>query len=153
MHFRSSHSEVFCWEGVLKIYSKFIGEHPCRSAISIKLLWNFTEIAFRHRCSPVNLLHIFRTPLNGCFWHLLNQFLPEHFEHFRYWSLENYIVITQLLLGKKPQFHLISWYGNFAERHSFRIISDDSPETIRKLCLSAKFPHQEIRWDYGIFRR
>ena len=27
-----------------------------------------------------------------------------------------------------------------------------SPETIRKLCLSAKFPHQEIRWNYGIFR-
>ena len=25
-------------------------------------------------------------------------------------------------------------------------------ETMRKLCLSAKFPHQEIRWNYGIFR-
>ena len=23
---------------------------------------NFVEIAFRHECSPVNLLHIFRTP-------------------------------------------------------------------------------------------
>ena len=27
-----------------------------------------------------------------------------------------------------------------------------SPETMRKLCLSTKFPHQEIRWNYGIFR-
>ena len=31
-------------------------EHPCRSTISIKLL------ALRHGCSPVNLLHIFKTP-------------------------------------------------------------------------------------------
>ena len=34
---RSSPLEVFLGKGVLKIYSKFIGEHPCRSAISIKL--------------------------------------------------------------------------------------------------------------------
>ena len=27
------------------------------------------------------------------------------------------------------------------------------PETMRKLCPSTKFPHQEIRWNYGIFRR
>ena len=50
------------WKSVLKICSKFTGEHPCRSAISIKLLCNFIEIALRHGCSPVNLLHIFRTP-------------------------------------------------------------------------------------------
>ena len=36
--FRSSPSEVFLGKGVLKICSKFTGEHPCRSAISIKLL-------------------------------------------------------------------------------------------------------------------
>ena len=33
---RSSPSKVFLREGVLKICSKFTGEHPCRSAISIK---------------------------------------------------------------------------------------------------------------------
>ena len=28
-----------------------------------------------------------------------------------------------------------------------------SPETMRKLCLSTKFPHQEIRWNYyGVLR-
>ena len=59
---RSSHPEVFLGKGVLKICSKFTGEHPCRSAISIKLLCNFIEITFRHGCSPVNLQHIFRTP-------------------------------------------------------------------------------------------
>ena len=51
---RSSHSGVFLGKGVLKICSKFI------------------EIALRHGCSRVNLLHIFRTPflktpLGGCY--------------------------------------------------------------------------------------
>ena len=40
---RSSHLEVFVGKGVLKICSKFTGEHPCRSAISIKLLYLPTE--------------------------------------------------------------------------------------------------------------
>ena len=61
-HPGSSHPEVFLGKGVLKIYSKFTGEHPCRSVISKKLLCNFTKITLRHGCSPVNLLHIFRTP-------------------------------------------------------------------------------------------
>ena len=58
---------------VRKICGKFTGEHPCRSVISIKLLCKFIEIALRHGCSPVNLLHIFRapllkkTPLDDCF--------------------------------------------------------------------------------------
>ena len=34
----SSHPEVSLPKGVLKIYSKFTGEHQCRSVISIKLL-------------------------------------------------------------------------------------------------------------------
>ena len=38
--------------------SKVTGEHPGRSAISIKLLWNFIEIILRHECSPANLLHV-----------------------------------------------------------------------------------------------
>ena len=59
-YYRSSRSEVFCWKDVLKICSKLTEEHPCRSAISIKLLSNFIEIALRHGCSPVNLLHIFQ---------------------------------------------------------------------------------------------
>ena len=71
--FRSSHSEVFCLKVVLKICNKFTGEHPCRSAILIKLQSNFIEIALRYGCSPVNLLHIFRTPFpkNTSEWLLL----------------------------------------------------------------------------------
>ena len=30
------------------------------------------------------------------------------------------------------------------KRHSFRIVSGESPETMRKLCHSTKFPHQQI---------
>ena len=58
---RSGHSKVFLGKGVLKICSKFRGEHPYWSGISIKLkhlYWNHT-LAW---CSPVELLHIFRTP-------------------------------------------------------------------------------------------
>ena len=37
-YYRSSHPKVFLGKDVLKIYSKFTGEHPCRSVISINLL-------------------------------------------------------------------------------------------------------------------
>ena len=56
-------SRVFFRKSALKICSKFTGEHPCRSVISIQLLCNFFEITLRDGCSPANLLHIFRTPL------------------------------------------------------------------------------------------
>ena len=69
---RSSHPEVFLGKGVLKICSKFTGEYPCRSVISI----NFATllITLQHGCSPVNFLHIFRTPFlkNTSGWLLLN---------------------------------------------------------------------------------
>ena len=60
---RSSHPEVFLVKGVAKIFSKFTGKHSCRSVISIKLQGNFIEMTLRQGCSPINLLHIFRTPL------------------------------------------------------------------------------------------
>ena len=60
--FRSSSSQVLLGKGVLKICSKFTGEHRCRSEISIKLQSNFIEIELWHGCFPVNLLHFFRTP-------------------------------------------------------------------------------------------
>ena len=61
-HCRNSRPEVFLRKGVLKICSKFSREHPCRIVISVKLQRSFIEIALRHGCSPVHLLHIFRTP-------------------------------------------------------------------------------------------
>ena len=58
---KGSRPEAFLRNDVLKICTKFTGEHPCRSVISIKLLCNFNEIARRQGCFPVNLLYIFRT--------------------------------------------------------------------------------------------
>ena len=63
---------------------QFMGEYPCRSVISIKLQSNFIEIALRHGCSPVNLLHIFRTPFprNTSGWllfsHIIRHVIPSY---------------------------------------------------------------------------
>ena len=59
---RSSHPEVLVGKSVLKMCSKFTGEHSCRSVIPINLQGNFIEITLWHGCCPANLLHIFRTP-------------------------------------------------------------------------------------------
>ena len=56
--FRSTYPGVFFRKGVLKICSKFTGEHPCRSVISLNRI---SARAFSE--------HLFlRTPLEGCFW-------------------------------------------------------------------------------------
>ena len=100
--FRSSPPEVFLGKDVLKICSKFTGEYPFRSVISKKLFCTFVEITFRHGCSPVNLLHIFRTPFpkntsgglllifGGVFWRGL-------FHRFLKTSLIDQLVITELM--------------------------------------------------------
>ena len=54
--------DMLLGKGILKICSKFTGEHPCWSTISIKLLCNFNKITVWHGCSRINLLHIFRMP-------------------------------------------------------------------------------------------
>ena len=36
INLRSSHTEVFLGKGVLKICSKFTGEHPCRNVSLLK---------------------------------------------------------------------------------------------------------------------
>ena len=56
LKYRRSPPEKFLRKGVLKICSKFTGEYPCQSAISINLICIFIEITLRHGCSPVNLL-------------------------------------------------------------------------------------------------
>ena len=70
---RSSPPEVFLGKYVLKICSKFIGEHPYRSLVSIKLQSNFIEIKLWYGCFLVNLLLVFRTsfPMNTSRWLLL----------------------------------------------------------------------------------
>ena len=68
-------------------------------------------------------------------------------------AVKSWNLIRQLMnTAKNTVFHLISSYGNFVEKHSFRIVSGESPEIMRKLCPSTKFPCKEIRWNYDIFR-
>ena len=61
---RTSHPEAFLVKRVLEICSKFTGEHPCWSVISINLLCDFIEITLKYWCSSVNLLQIFRAPFS-----------------------------------------------------------------------------------------
>ena len=42
------------------------------------------------------------------------------------------------------KFRLISWCGNFVERHSFRIVSDKSTETMRNSAFSQIFCTRKI---------
>ena len=64
--FRSSHPDMFLEKGVLKICSKLTGEHRCQSAISIKLLCNFIEIALWHGSFSCKFAAYFQNAY--CFW-------------------------------------------------------------------------------------
>ena len=55
-------------------------------------------------------------------------------------------------MHKILKLHLISCCGYFAETYCFCRVLDDSPGTLRKLCLSTNFPQHEIRWNFGILR-
>ena len=57
MYFR----DVFAFFFSDAILQRCTGEDSCSRAISMKLQSHFIEIPLRPRCSPVNLLHIFRT--------------------------------------------------------------------------------------------
>ena len=50
----SSSPELLLGKKILKICSKFTGDHQCQIVISIKLLCSFTEIALWHGCFPVD---------------------------------------------------------------------------------------------------
>ena len=97
---RNSQSEVFLWKSVLKIRSKFTGENPCRSAISMKLLYNFIVITLY--CN-----HVFRTPfLKRTFGWLL---------------LKLWIVLLQALKKKSSDWgKRIDWFEKFIKKSVLR---------------------------------
>ena len=76
---RSSRQEMLLVEGVLKICSKFTGEHPYRRVTPLNLLCNFIELTLWYGCSPVNLLYIFRATFtkNTSEWLLLHSLNAE----------------------------------------------------------------------------
>ena len=49
-----------------------------------------------------------------------------------------------LALRQLSWFHLIFWCRNFVEVHSFRRVSGDWLETLRKLCTTTKFLHRKL---------
>ena len=109
----SSHKKVFLVKGILKICSKFTTEHPCWSTISIKWYCNFIKITLRHGCSPVSLLHIFRTPFPKS---TSEQLLLLFFEH-----STKVLVVFPILLIVMLESHLPEYfYQTFIFRvHSF----------------------------------
>ena len=67
-NYRSSRPEVSLGKGVLKICSKYTGEQPCWSVISIKLLClNFSMGVLLEICSIFSGHLSLRTCLEGCF--------------------------------------------------------------------------------------
>ena len=90
---RSSRPEVFLGKDVPKICCKFTGELPCQSAISIKLLCNFIQIALRHGCSFVNLLHILGIPF------------PKNFSGLQ--LLTDLATFTEEILNEKLNFYAV----------------------------------------------
>ena len=108
---------------------------------SFTLYWPPAQIIFRISHVSKLLFHglEFKTTFSGPCW-------------YKTFLLFLCCQIFKLSLRKMPKFHLISWCGNFVERQSFHTFSSESPKTIRKLCLSTKFPNLEITWDYGILR-
>ena len=63
---RSSYPEVSLVKGVLKICSKFTGEHSCRSMISMQLYLSRTS-AYVFSCCIFSEHYFSRRPLEGCF--------------------------------------------------------------------------------------
>ena len=50
-------------------------------------------------------------------------------------------------LKNTPTSNLISWCGNFVGTNSLHKVSDRSPKTLQKMCVSKKFLQQEICWN------
>ena len=104
--YRSNHPEVFLRKGVLKICSKFTEELPCRSVISIKL-----QITLHHGSSPVNLLHIVRTPFprNTFRWVLLYLVVRGGSNLLNWWGPNSEIFLPDLReLFQRVQFFVVA---------------------------------------------
>ena len=125
----NSRPEVFLRKGVLKICSKFTGEYPCRSVISIELHSNFIETHFGMGvllwiCCIFSEHLFLRIPLDGCFW----RYLKNVFAKCRY-----------IPLYKMPLRHVCKISSRFANLIFFRPLKDSLPrclEYLHKGCLA-----------------
>ena len=70
-------------------------------------------------------------------------------------NAKNTVISSNILVWKfcgKAQFRHSFGLWKFCGKTQIRLISSDSPKTMQKLCLSTTFLHENIRWNYGIFR-
>ena len=96
--------------------------------ISIKLQSNFIEIALRHECSPVNLLHIFITPVprntsEWLFLEIVNMFSKILYSPNVHKFMQSYVSLCNLCISKFMQFYGICFLKIFQSllwSHTFR---------------------------------
>ena len=91
----------------------------------------------------------------------INQCL-QHINHFEFFlstlvillSVFSYLIPTQYTLCSHLRCTYLSWeyFRSIAASQQTILGKDISPETMQKLCLFTKFPHQKIRWSYSILR-
>ena len=109
--------------------------------ISIKLLSNFIEITPHHGCSPVNLLHVFRTPFaKEHLWMAASEFKTLSSNLFEIWRQIDYFSNNVRALRKiqylfcsqrKSTFILLQVFGICYPCHDFTYFNN-------KVCLSKK---------------
>ena len=112
---------------------------------------NFIKKWFQQRCFTVKLAKFLKTLFFAKHfrWLPLNQIqLP-----FSKLSFKIFFLKTKLLFidstAKNPVISPNFLVRKFVERHRFHIVSGDSP--VAETVPFHKIPHQEIRWNYGIF--
>ena len=123
---------------------------------TLELLWTTRKVAFSNiSClfyillEYVVLMQVLKNKLNGIYGQVELEKKLMNGRGIWWWKNENKLLaFTAKNTVILPDF--LVW--NLAKRHSFRVVSANSPETMQKLCLSAKFLYQGIRWIYGIFR-
>ena len=153
-NFRSSHPEVFLRKVVLKICSKFIGESTRAECDFNKVALG--EITLRHRCSPVNLLHIFRItfPKNTSGRLLLEistlvktPFLAEHLleailEHLLA-ATSKWLPVGGYFYGQLLVAHLYGSFTNILFMH--KILCNTSQDILLTLPVPTRTMRQKLR--------
>ena len=120
------------------------------------VIFIFCAVLLKYSCLSLILVGVLNTPL----YLILRRIFPL-MALSRIWIFPGSICETQTInrilginrqqsLHKKLYFHVIFWCGSFVETHSSCRVSEETSETLWKLCLFTKFAHQEIRWNYGI---
>ena len=109
---RSSPLEVFLKKGFWKCTANLRRTTMLKCDLN-KVALQFIEIAFWHGCSPVRLLHIFRTPFSKytSAWLLLDRIRVVYswIDWVQCWTAVNYILDTKFVCDNFEMVDLIPW--------------------------------------------